>query len=688
MNSPGEKWARNLFFVALIFSGIMAWFGLSSIPLEERQAVQRARQRAETAAAELDRRVAGQLEALRQRWMDEFQRSADSEDFEEQAQRLQAWARDHMELGIVFAFAEDDQLILPSVRVDPSPQALEASDARRLKEFLTDADEARRNKDEFWAQHLIQEAKSLFPQDIAQVQILRRLASWSRQRRDRSQLLRHLEELYAEYPEARVQPKQPLALTLWPELAALRLELGSEQRPPWRPLIRLGRALARNRWGLDDDSLKALSDSNHARLRAMEPKLPNSALPDFHRDLAQLFELQEFFHIFPNRAAPDIRQIIEIDPAQALESVMVEVKALGQTSIYCARPWRAEPFSPVLGVQIDLDSLKSFIENEIEVLSAAYESRLAVSDGSRLLTGDAELWQQREDQAGRSMDASVSHWRVLARPSDPDRPRRESRRKWLIYGILVGSCALVIMGAAWLTMKSVEHQLMLAQMRTQLVRNVSHELRTPVASILMLAEILQEDRLPREREKNYFDRIVGQSKRLATLVEKVLSLSQIEQGKRQLELQVEALEPCCRQIVDQFKASEEGRDRDIDFHSEVGEGLVKIDRDALDQVLTNLLSNAVKYGGDGKIVVTLEDLGRSLQVSVRDHGPGVSEDLKKQLFTPFFRGRYENSSVSGVGIGLTIVQQLVQLMGGQVSLDSKVQGPGCRFLVRFARHYT
>ena len=225
--------------------------------------------------------------------------------------------------------------------------------------------------------------------------------------------------------------------------------------------------------------------------------------------------------------------------------------------------------------------------------------------------------------------------------------------------------------------------------KSAFLSRVSHELRTPLNAMLGFTQLLQIDAdeplTSRQQER------VGHAHRAAQLllglINDVLDISRIEQGARRLAQQplaVHALVSGCLPMVAQmaaqagvllaFSATDDGP-------ALVAEG----DPRAVEQVLLNLLSNGVKYNRrGGTLAVALRADAGSVWIEVRDEGPGLDAAQCARLFQPFERLGAEHTQVEGSGLGLVISRQLVEAMGGEITVAS-VPGQGSRFNVRLRR---
>ena len=217
--------------------------------------------------------------------------------------------------------------------------------------------------------------------------------------------------------------------------------------------------------------------------------------------------------------------------------------------------------------------------------------------------------------------------------------------------------------------------------RERFISIASHELRTPVATIKLAAQVLARaqarGRLDSEQMNDLLGRIQLTTDRLSTLVNDLLDVSRLEEGRLPLRLESLDLAALVAEVVERFGEQLDSRHA-LRIERSDGAGLVEADAGRLEQVLWNLLDNAVKYAPDGgEIVIALQHDADGVTVSVRDSGIGLPPGAESSLFEPF--GRAPNAvsrQLPGLGLGLYICRMIVERHEGRIWAASPGEGRG------------
>ena len=222
--------------------------------------------------------------------------------------------------------------------------------------------------------------------------------------------------------------------------------------------------------------------------------------------------------------------------------------------------------------------------------------------------------------------------------------------------------------------------------KSELMARVSHELRTPMNAVLGFAELMALDALtPSQLDRLH--RIRSAGGHLLSLIDDLLELARADASARPIVFEAVALDELLREACQWVEPL--ARDAGVRLvlpGPQTETAWVLADRRRLGQVITNLLTNAVKYnhrGGTVNLTIDASRIGDDMawELQVRDDGRGMSADQLARLFEPFNRLGVEREGIPGTGIGLSIVQRLVDVMGGRLGVDSQ-PGHGSVFSVR------
>ncbi|MEP6752806.1 MAG: PAS domain S-box protein [Candidatus Dormiibacterota bacterium] len=214
--------------------------------------------------------------------------------------------------------------------------------------------------------------------------------------------------------------------------------------------------------------------------------------------------------------------------------------------------------------------------------------------------------------------------------------------------------------------------------KDEMVSLVSHELRTPLASLLGFTELLYSRNFNAEQRKQYLGVMLREGRRLTDLINDVLHIQRLEAGHQSLDLAPADLQALIQRAV---TAAGEDPLRPIKVRRIARLPLVKIDTDAILQVLSNFISNARKYSPEGgAIQISTKVAEGMVEITVQDHGLGIPADSLPKLFGTFYRvDSGDRRLIKGTGLGLSINRRIIEAHGGEVVAYSDGQGRGSRF---------
>ena len=247
-----------------------------------------------------------------------------------------------------------------------------------------------------------------------------------------------------------------------------------------------------------------------------------------------------------------------------------------------------------------------------------------------------------------------------------------------------GGSFTVLLGAVFLALGAVARQMRLSQMKSEFVSNVSHELRTPLSSIRVFGEYMRLGRVTNaDKVQQYGEYIEAESRRLTQLINNILDFSKIESAEKKYRFCETDVVGLVEQTVAAFELPLREKGVSIAFTAPAQHPpSLLIDKDAFAQALVNLLDNAVKYSNGNKVIeVSVGARGGDVVVAIRDHGIGIAACEQKKIFEKFYRvGSGLVHDVKGSGLGLSIVQHVVQAHGGRVEVAS-TPGEGTTFTI-------
>lgn len=222
------------------------------------------------------------------------------------------------------------------------------------------------------------------------------------------------------------------------------------------------------------------------------------------------------------------------------------------------------------------------------------------------------------------------------------------------------------------------------RLKDEFVALVAHELRSPLNAMLGWARILQSKQVDEATLKRAIETIERSARAQSKLIEDLIDAVRISTGKLSLEAHPVDLKKVVAAAVDIARLAAEAKQVSIEVKLDDAPLEVLGDADRLRQVVGNLLSNAVKFTpGGGKIEVAVEKVESDARVTVRDSGLGINSELLPRIFDRFDQAGHSNTRRhGGLGLGLSLVRQLVDLHGGSVRAESAGEGKGATFIVQ------
>jgi signal transduction histidine kinase len=228
-----------------------------------------------------------------------------------------------------------------------------------------------------------------------------------------------------------------------------------------------------------------------------------------------------------------------------------------------------------------------------------------------------------------------------------------------------------------------------SQHKSQFLANMSHELRTPLNAIIGVSEMLREDAEALKQDTEPLDRVLGAGRHLLALINDILDLSKIEAGRMELHLETFSLVPVIKDVAKTIEPMATKNDNHLVIDCPASLGTIHADQTRFRQSLLNLASNANKFTEQGTITIAAhqgQETGRDwITVAVADTGIGMTPEQMAKLFQEFSQASSATASkYGGTGLGLAISKRFCQMMGGDITVESK-PGRGSTFTIRLPR---
>ena len=317
-------------------------------------------------------------------------------------------------------------------------------------------------------------------------------------------------------------------------------------------------------------------------------------------------------------------------------------------------------------IALFVDSLLSVVnlDRNFTVMEVDHQGKI-LRQNNNLLTPTSlktQVFSTRRDQSKGIQLALNDPYPVLAKRLSPL--------------FLASAIILILFGAILIRLlRYLDEQKMMADLRNDFSYAMVHDMKSPLSSIIMGARFLHSGKVddkPEIKEK-YFTIIESEADHLLALVNKLLTISKLENKKLILNKQSINLEPIIEDLTEKAKAKTEKK---IDFTVDLLSKHVLADEQYLTEAISNLIDNAIKYSKeDIKICITSHSTDKYVLLKVRDNGIGISKEDQLIIFDKFGRAAIHEHNrkggVSGFGLGLNYVDQVMQAHGGKVTVNSE-----------------
>jgi len=324
--------------------------------------------------------------------------------------------------------------------------------------------------------------------------------------------------------------------------------------------------------------------------------------------------------------------------------------------------------------EVSLDTLALYVDSLLSVVSLDRNFTVMEvdKDGKVLRQNNSQMTATSLKTRVFSIRRDQSKGILLALNNPyPDLLRRVSPL------FLASAIILILFGAILLRLLHyLDEQRLMAELRNDFSYAMVHDMKSPLSSIIMGARFLHSGKVddkPQIKEK-YYSIIESEAEHLLALVNKLLTISKLENKKLILNKQTVNLEPVIADIVEK---AHNKTDKPIDFTVDLLTKHVQADEQYLSEAISNLIDNAIKYSKDEiRIAITSQSNDKYVLLKVRDNGIGISKEDQRIIFDKFGRAAIHEQNrkggVSGFGLGLNYVDQVMQAHGGKVTVASEL----------------
>lgn len=250
--------------------------------------------------------------------------------------------------------------------------------------------------------------------------------------------------------------------------------------------------------------------------------------------------------------------------------------------------------------------------------------------------------------------------------------------------VFSGGIVLIIFIAMGMSLlfRNLGVQIKLTKMYDSFIANITHELKSPLASIQLYLQTLNSREVPAEKQKEFINSMLQDSKRLQNLIDSILEISALEQKRIAHNFEVYNSGEIFNRLLNDSRTQFKVDDKNFVVSGNPDAKCI-LDPSAIKIVIDNLLDNALKYStGEIKIDVELKQTGSKFIMFFKDNGIGIPVDEQKQIFNKFHRiYRKDIPSVKGTGLGLYMVKGILKVHGGKISVKSDGINTGSTFII-------
>ena len=296
--------------------------------------------------------------------------------------------------------------------------------------------------------------------------------------------------------------------------------------------------------------------------------------------------------------------------------------------------------------------------------------------------------QNRTWQAFREVNIDSSTYYIFSQHSFAPIDNIMLSRQQQMYLVLPVLFLFLIALAYWLIKQThwrKQNEIYAGKLNEQMLftNTIAHELRAPLTAIRGYLSFFLESNSLTTEEKKYAENMNLSSERMLALISDFLEVARIQSGNLKLEFLDVDIRDTFRAVESEFKSVAAKKDLELSVSLPSEAVMAHTDTKRLQQVLTNLVSNALKYTKEGSVTLALEQTRLKTIIRIKDTGLGIAAEDQHKLFSAFTRvGKADKSGVTGTGLGMWITKQLVELLHGEINVES-IEGVGTHVKLTF-----
>jgi two-component system, OmpR family, phosphate regulon sensor histidine kinase PhoR len=409
-----------------------------------------------------------------------------------------------------------------------------------------------------------------------------------------------------------------------------------------------------------------------------DEKLLISEFPKQELAASELWNRQNEFPHIQLRLLKDGSYFVQIQERTVQKSAM-------QDSSMNDLMWRSFRWMMPLDERFDFHLVDSVIRAELRLRGLKTPYRFAVTESAMLTSLHTERFLPGQDD-----------YKVALFPNDffsgsrflflnfPAKTSYLYRQMWLIWALMLVFLSGIILIFGF-TLRQMQKQKKLANIKSDFINNMTHEFKTPLATINLAVDALNNPLVQSDQEKlaHYTKIIKQENKRMNNQVEQVLRMAMIDKNEMEFDQTTLNLVEVVEEAIAHFQLQVEGRNGKIKFAPPKNTIWVKADPVHLLSIFTNILDNANKYSPNApEIAIKMYQRENAVFTEISDKGIGMSKDVQKQVFDRFFRAAGGDiHNVKGHGLGLSYVKELLEAHQGEITLESS-PGIGSTFTIK------